>query len=310
MRNTTSIFFKITINILMILLFTLSSELGFSQDIPAQMKDDWRYKINIENTAGSLDSTVTVQDLAKQQVVFSGKLSEVFVDHYHNSEFHDGKLYIVHRTGGDEGFQTNENWTDSLWCYSGKDQKNRIYEVRGLDFRASDDNRKIAVIAADNEEKLTLLSGDGKILKEFAASDFGFEYIDFLSWDKNILWLTEGGPEPALSSLVKLDTTDYSHDKYDIPKLGELKEFSFNPLNGGMLVYSDYPFFFDEDEATAFEKKKTPVNLKLYLVKTKQEKILATSEGKYFEPEWVDNTTISYIDAAGKREKLDISKYL
>jgi hypothetical protein len=73
------------------------------------------YKVIVrENASDPTRSDVYLQDPATGQETFYMTLLDVYRAHYHNAEFHNGSLYIIHRTGGDAGYETNPDWMDTL----------------------------------------------------------------------------------------------------------------------------------------------------------------------------------------------------
>ena len=84
-----------------------------------------------ENPADKTKTDIFLKDPKTGQETFYITLSDIYRNHYHNAEYHNGNLYIIHRTGGDTGYQTNPNWTDELWRYNQQKQGQKLYSVRG-----------------------------------------------------------------------------------------------------------------------------------------------------------------------------------
>jgi len=66
-----------------------------------------------------------------------------------------------------------------------------------------------------------------------------------------------------------------------------------------MLVYSDYPVFFDADSAAQFTESKKAVSLYILELKTKYQIQIAIAAGQRFFPEWIDDFTIEYNNPGG-----------
>lgn len=114
-----------------------------------------------ENPTDKTKTDIYLKDPKTGQETFYLTLSDIYRNHYHNAEYHNGNLYIIHRTGGDTGYETNLNWTDELWRYNQQKKGQRLYSVRGIDFRVSEDEKLIAIIT--NEEFILLDNNGGKL---------------------------------------------------------------------------------------------------------------------------------------------------
>jgi len=68
-----------------------------------------------ENSNDKTKTDVYLKDPKTGQEKFYITLSNIYRSHHHNAEHHNGNLYVIHRTGGDSGYQTHPNRTDEPW---------------------------------------------------------------------------------------------------------------------------------------------------------------------------------------------------
>ena len=152
-----------------------------------------------ENPADKTKTDIFLKDPKTGQETFYITLSDIYRNHYHNAEYHNGNLYIIHRTGGDTGYQTNPNWTDELWRYNQQKQWVKLFSNRGLDFRVSDDEKFIAIVyylrSGENNavgKNLTFVSNNGAVLKTFSLSQLGLEDFSPIKWSTSNFWVGSG----------------------------------------------------------------------------------------------------------------------
>lgn len=248
-------------------------------------------------------------DKNKSDVYLKGKsgkeaffitLDEVLRNHIHNSEYHNGNLYIIRRTGGEEGYQDIPDWTDELWKYDSNKKGIKLYSIRGLDFRVSNDDKLIAIIGAESNELdiLIFIDTNGKHLSEFGGDDLGIHLMQPLVWGKNTFWVVDL-PPPYPEALIRIDINPFQASKYEVGSVGIGMEYVVNP-DTGKVAYSDYPPLFDEDSAKEYEKSDKKVTLTVYdLVSEKKEEI-ATSITKHFNPKWINDNTLEYDNPTGE----------
>jgi|GEM_PF-1643279 len=252
-----------------------------------------------ENSKDKTKTDVFLKDPKTDQETFYITLSDIHRNHYHNAEYHNGNLYIIHRTGGDSGYETNPNWKDELWRYNQQKQGQKLYSVRGLDFRVSDDEQIIAIVT---NEELNLLNNSGNKIKTFQSSEVvansqNSPMFGFLAWGpKSILLDNTFGSR--LAGLTKIDTTNYAVTKYDLSGLPTGPEFAINVYKE-KIVFSNYPAMFDADSAQEYERSGAKVNLVVYDLKSKAQQTIATSIVKQFEPKWIDENTLEYNNPNG-----------
>ena len=315
---------KIIIGVLIILLVTIVGVTGFylyknktasknEQTIPTEYSittpeptvskpagQSINYDVIIkENPNEKTKTDVYLKDPKTDQETFYITLSDIYRRHYHSAEYHNGNLYIIHRTGGDDDYQINPNWTDELWRYNQQKQGQKLYSVRGLDFRVSDDEKMIAIIT---NEEFTLLNNSGDKIKTFQSSEVivnpqNSPTFGFLAWGTNSIWLknTFGS---SLRGLVKIDTQTYSITKYDLSGLPAGPEFTINVYKE-KIAFSNYPAIFDDYGEREYKRTGAKVNLVVYDLKTKAQQQIATSITKEFEPKWIDENTLEYNNPNG-----------
>ena len=94
---------------------------------------------------------------------------------------------------------------------------------------------------------------------------------------------------------------------YNVP-YGCKYDYEINP-NQGTLLYSNYLFIVDADEADNLIKTETIICLYILDFYTNQQKLITTSKGKQFNPRWLTNELIEYDSPIeNKREKMKYKK--
>lgn len=95
------------------------------------------------------------------------KVEDTYNDHYHSKELINNHLFVIRRTGDIVKWT---KWSDELWVYSPENANGKkIFDLQGLDFRATGDLKYIA-IASDT--KISFIDLEGKVLKEISKADF------------------------------------------------------------------------------------------------------------------------------------------
>jgi hypothetical protein len=293
---------KIIIGVLIVLIVASVGVAGFYiyKNKTISKNEQVNYSVVVkENSSDKTKTDVFLKDPKTGQETFFITLSDIYRGHYHNTEYHNGNLYIIHRTGGDSGYQTNPNWTDELWRYNQQKQGQKLYSVRGLDFRVSDDEKMIAIVT---NEEFTLLNNSGGKIKTFQSSEVvvnpqNSPMFGFLAWGTNSIWI-DNTFGPSLAGLVKIDTQTYSITKYDLSGLPAGPEFVINVCKE-KIAFSNYPAMFDVDTVQEYERSGAKVNLVVYDLKSKTQQIIATSITKKFEPKWLDENTLEYNNPNG-----------
>jgi len=226
-------------------------------------------------------------------------LSDVNTEHFHNSEYHKGNLYVVRRIGYD-GYPDND-WADELWKYDSSKNGLKLFSLKGLQFLVAPDEKLIAI--ADSTSKLVLIDEKGTNIKEYVISQLSTVQADprepaigLNEWttDSKNLWgnLFLG---PIAQEFFQINTGVWNVSKYDVSSLSFGDEKALNS-NIGKVAYSDFPALFDVDSANEFKASKKKVTLYIYDFNTKSNKVINTSIVKQFNPKWIDNNTLEYND--------------
>lgn len=236
-------------------------------------------------------------------------LEDVYTNHYHNSEYHNGNLYIIRRIGYEEG-SSDEEWSDELWRYDSQGQGTRLHSAKGLDFRAAPDEGHIAVTYFSDEsgeDRLDFLRSQGDLVQEFAVDQLGgSDFQDTLAcdlekWsdDSRTFWGTLGwGPASLVFYSVMVDS--WQVDTYNVSQLSvHPMEYDLN-ANMGKLAYSDYPAMFDAQSAEEFKESQQPVTLSVYDFDSQSTREIATLVAKPFNPMWLDDSSIECDDPGGE----------
>lgn len=264
------------------------------QETLTQSSDD-KYEVVLkENPQNSNKTDVYLKSLENDTETFFMTITDVYSQHYHNSEYHNGNLYIIRRIGYD-GYP-DETWSDELWRYNSQKNGTKLYSSKGIDFRVNDDESLIAIIT---NEEFSLLNGAGKLLKAFQSAELIADpqnnpFFGFLAWGQNSVWL-DNTYGPSIMGLVKIETNTYAVTKYDLQDLPAGPEYTIN-VYSEKLAFSNYPAFFDVAGAREYENSEAKVNLKVYDLKTRQQQHVATSIAKKFEPKWINENTLEYND--------------
>ena len=264
------------------------------------------YEIILQDSAqGSNLTDITVTNIATgENTLFSG-INDVYRSHYHFAELHSGNLYIIKRVGFEGG--DDDSWSDELWKYDQSGEGTLIISSKGLDFRVSPDETRIALTGGDVSvgEKLQIIDAQGITLKEFAVSDFytgDFSpSIGLLKWtgDSSAVWIKMGGPGPQPMILSKIQMDAWLVYNYDMSNVDIGAEYDLNP-NTGKLVFSDHPVFFDANSADEFKAAEKPVTLYGYDLVSQATQEIAVSKAKMFAPAWLNDTVIEYNDPLGE----------
>ena len=253
-----------------------------------------------DNTTDKSKADIYLKDKQTDKETYFTTLTDIYKNHYHNSEYSNGFVYIIHRTGGDSGYQNNPNWTDELWKYNKQKQGTKLYSNRGLDFRVSNDGVFIAIIGSGSNnvvgENLTILNNKGSVLKTFTPKDIGIENFQPVEWSSHNFWFSDSFG-PMLQHLVKLNVDDLKFKAFKLSTaIGP--EYDLNPTTE-KVVFSDYPAMFDVDSANEYEQSGKKVTLSIYDLATNKQEQIATSITKMFKPIWIDENTVEYENPSG-----------
>jgi hypothetical protein len=231
-------------------------------------------------------------------------LEYVYKEHYHNSEYHNGNLYIIRRIGYDGGL--DEEWSDELWRYDSQKRETRLYSAKGLDFRTAPNESHIALVYSLNgsgepsDSKLAFLNSQGDLVQEFTVDQLSSPYSHSpMKWsdDSGEFWgMSHMGP--SSQAFYRIKTVSWQIDVYDVSQLPVFSEYDLN-ANIGKLAYSDYPAMFDAESVRQFEESQQQVNLFIYDFDGQSIQEIATLIAKPFNPRWLDDSTIECDDSDG-----------
>lgn len=275
-------------------------------NVPAIIDGEFGVVIKTNPTDKSKSDIYLKDGKTGQETLFI-TAKDVYRNHYHNAEYHNGNIYLMHRTGGDFGYQDNPNWTDELWKYNQQKLGTMVYSSRGFDFRVSDDESYVAVFDRGSDKSgesrdITFLKNDGTVIKRLTAKALGLEqfgpYVSPLVWSNNTLWL-EGGFTENIEMLAKIEPNTYKITKFDLSSLPiQVGEFALNPTRQ-KIAFSDYPIILDDVGEDEFQDTKATVTIYVYDLLTNEKQPLATSTTKPFHPQWLDGNSLQFDNPQG-----------
>ena len=230
---------------------------------------------------------------------------DVNVQHYHNVEYLNGRLYVLRRIGYTG--EPDDDWSDELWRYDRAGAGEQLSSVRGLDFRVAPTEAWIAV--RYDERHLTVFDPEERVEPAFSADVVSLAeghiptpemggWVTLVGWsaDGESLWLASTSG-PQLVGLLRLTAGEWQVDGYDVSGLPAYWEWDLQPTTG-RLAYSDMPMLYDSIAAEEFAASGRPVTLYVLDLDTGQSDEVATSEARRFGPRWVDEETLEYYDPA------------
>lgn len=288
---------KIIIGILSVLLIASISAAGFyvyknktaTKNGPIILEDPLNYSVVVkENPTDKTKSDIYLKDPKTGQETFYITLSKIDRISNLNAEYHNGNLYIIHLPDGDPNFAAE------LWRYNQQKQGVKLYSTPGLDFRVSDDEKFIAIIAGN----LTFINNDGVVLKNFSSDQVGVENFDPIKWSNSNFWVSNHFG-PAILNIVKIDAINFQTTKFDLSDMCPSSfEFDLNPIKE-KIACSDYIFQYTSEDGEEYERSGAKVNLFVYDLNSKSQQIIATSITSRFEPQWLDENTLEYNNPNG-----------
>ncbi|TCU75748.1 hypothetical protein EV204_103311 [Tissierella praeacuta] len=234
-------------------------------------------------------------------------LDDVYTDHYHFQENHNGNVYLIRRIEPVLGEEwTDDNWTDELWRYDKNNKGEKLYTCQGLDFRVSLNEKYISITDYD---ELCIIDLEGNKVKKYTIEELSNgEYrnedelnVNMQGWSNDSLNFWVGINDLWLPlKLFKINVVDWSITEYDIIQLSIVgTEFMLNP-NTGKIVFSDFPITFDIDDLSEFEMSKEKITLFYYDLVEKKITSIDSSVAKMFNAEWIDDFTIEYDNPKGQ----------
>lgn len=234
-------------------------------------------------------------------------LEDVYTDHYHFQENHNGNIYLIRRIEPAAGEEwTDDNWTDELWKYDKNNEGKKLYACQGLDFRVSSNEKYISI---EDHDGLCIIDSEGNKIKSYTIEELSNgKYknedelqVDMQGWSDDSLNFWGGVNNLWLPlKLFKINVVDWSITEYDMTQLSiGGTEFMLN-TNTGKIVFSDFPITFDVDDLSEFEMSKEKVTLFYYDLVEKELIPIDSSVAKMFNPEWIDDFTIEYDNPKGQ----------
>jgi hypothetical protein len=269
-----------------------------------EIVDEPQFEIVYMDNPEANKTDVYLQNVETEAVELFATIPDIYEQHYHSSEFHNGNVYIIRRTGDVE----TDNWQDELWKYDELRAGVMLYTIKGLDFRVSPDEAYVAISGGDETvgENLVILDNQGGVLQEFIADQVLTGPADtplmvgLVDWsdDSSTLWVKTNGP--VLASYSRLLAPSWQVAMFDLSgvPIGRA-ENELNP-NTGKVVFSDMPMFFAADQYDEFKASEKAVTLYIYDLVTQSLQEIAASTAKEFEPLWLDDSTIEYNDPVGE----------
>jgi hypothetical protein len=235
--------------------------------------------------------------------LWSKEIPDLYVQHYHNLEFHHGYLYAVHRVGFD-GYQ-DEEWTDELWRYGTDGSQAKLFSVKGLDFRAASSNRFVAVkYINDDGDKLVFINHLGSVLREYGVLDLSSEAderlsLNLINWTGDI-FRGEVAFTAFPSELFAINVSDFSVTHYSYPE--KLYGFMLNPENLWTAA-TTMPIFFEEFGYQEYMATNPTVKLVLYNLETQATIDVAQAPVQPITYEWLDAFTLHYATESDSEKK-------
>lgn len=280
-----------------------SSQPPSTQDVAATPKGtmavaESRPDVTISLAAHQGDDSMTdvvVRDNVTQAEHRYDNLVDVFRDHYRAAQMAGNGIFVVHRTGGSQGYASNPSWTDSLWLHQNAGSGIKLLEGRGLDARVSYDGRFVTAVT----EKDVSVLRDRQVLLTKPLSALMPENKELLmiapaAVSSGVSWF-ESSRAATLAELVRLDNATGAIEHFDLAKeaVGGSHIRDIEPLSG-KIAFWDRPMAFDVETAAAYDAKES--HLQVFDPQTRKTQTLLTlAPGKRIEEmHWKSGTTISY----------------
>lgn len=253
------------------------------------------------NASNDKLTNVILQFKSGAEKVF-GTFSDVYADHYHPVEYHNGTIYLIRRVNytGPQDI----GWSDELWKIDSQKKETKLYSAKGFDFRVAPNEQyiSISVQGAGGVDEVIMLNTQGKELKKININKLSTAAnaisIELLKWsdDGQVFWGNILFSEKP--NFFRVIAEQWEISRYSLPDNILGNDYALNP-NTGILAYSDHPVFLDEESQNDFMSKKTIVNFYIYNLLTGSQRKITTSVAKMFNPNWVNNSTIEYDNPNG-----------
>ena len=259
------------------------------------------------NTSDPSKGMVYLEDPATGERSPYLELADLYSDHYHPVEYQAGNLFVMRRFN--YSGPGDDDWRSELWVYDAAKNGRMVFASKSLDFRASPDGMTIA--ASDNE-RLYLMDTGGNAFAQLNTAQLGGSLPGAL--DASIAlegWSDDGkrfwGHLFAASQVLGFYEVNAiggkvkAYDLSAVPFSGQ--EFALN-TNTGIIVFSNYPRFFDADSAERFKSSGSIVTLFLLDLNSMALTPIATTTADSFNPHWIDNDRIEYNDPGVSGQRL------
>mgnify|MGYP001087615537 CR=1 FL=1 len=275
---------------------TLFNESSMETELPT-------YKvILIPKEEGSEIVDVLLENSETGEVKTLIVLSDAVQSHYHNAEYHNGKLFILRKVEKEKSDFSDDEI--GLWIYQEDGNGHQLISTQSLDFRANPSGAVVAVCAG---EELIFIDDEGEVLFSFELSDInnGNEQmlnasIGLEGWsaDSATFWgnLFLAAYKAAFFRVSVNEGTLKSYDLTGLEPIGW--DYGLNK-NMGKLVFSDHPVLFDVQSSDNFKESSKEVTLYLLDLKSMDIRQIAKSSAKAFYPAWIDEISFTYEDPDG-----------
>ena len=267
---------------------------------PKQSAHDVIAKKNIHDETKS-DIYIKKQSTGKNDFFLT--IANVYSDHYHFGEYHNGNVYVIRRIGYD-GYP-DDDWTDELWKYDQQKNGTKLFSGSGISFRVSPNEEFIAVThdTYTPHARASILNKKGVILNTYTLKELGDrdwdESIDLFNWsdDSKLFW---GGisytDSREMFFCIRLDESNCGIEIFHSEEIPDSIEDEFEiETNTGQLVYSTYPLLFMGTHEEVAKENPT-IYLKVYDFYTKQIKEIDSSKFKKFIPKWIGTNLLEYTE--------------
>jgi hypothetical protein len=276
------------------------SEPSPKANLPTQVEIDYQTVTKV-NPQDDTKTDIYIKISGTDKEIFLMTLTDVYREHFHNSEFKNDTLYIIRRVGDSE--YPSDDWTDELWKYDSNENGKKLFSSKGLTFLVSPNQASITVVFND---ELFFIDSQGNHLKQFSSTDFAANPsergvgLGILEWsaDSQTLWgQLAFGPVP--NAYFEIDTATWQLNKHDLSTLDIGSEKVLN-TETRKIAYSNHPVFFDVNSSNDFKTSKKEVTLYLHDFTSKETIEIATSKAKGFNPMWQGNNKIQYDNPQGQ----------
>lgn len=222
------------------------------------------------------------------------KLKNVYAEHYHAAEYISDTLYVIRRFQESDG--SVESLPDELWSFKMGKEGKRLFKAKGLDFRASESEKTIAVL--DGDGLLTILDSEGRIehqmhRNEYATPDKEDQFISLVEWQGDHVILN-GRIGRTIANIYSVSSHTLEHDAYDVFDMGFI-QYSFFTAEGRVAFTDEVPGF------EAGEDVPKTVGVFVYDTNKKTKiTIVSLPDAKDVRVKWADATTLIITDVTGR----------